>query len=269
MPHARIDGLVLHYELHGRVGPPLVLVHGYTGDLTDWRHQVAAFAPDHRVLVMDHRGHGRSQAPADPEAYRVERMARDVEALADHVGFDRYHLVGHSMGGMVAQEIALRSPGRLRSLTLEDTAGDFALGRSEAVQALFDARLGLARERGMDAIARLPAPPPPPHQTAERIAEERERLARMPVEGFAGAWRALCRWPGTRERAHAIRTPTLVIHGELDALLVPGSTWLAETIPGARLEVVPEAGHAPQEERPDLFNAALRRHLADGGCEVD
>lgn len=262
MPHATIDGFEMYYEQHGTGGEPLVLVHGYTGDVSDWRHQIADFAPTHRVLVMDHRGHGRSGAPADRDGYTVERMADDVEALVAHVGLDRYHLVGHSLGGMVAQEIALRSGERLLSLTLEDTSYDFAIGRNETVRRLVDARLRLAEEQGMEAVARLPGPPPPPHQTPERIAEERARLARMAVDGFAGAWQALCRWPGTETRAHAIRTPTLVIHGELDAVLIPGSTWLAETIPGARLEVVPEAAHCPQYERPDVFDAALRRHLA-------
>ena len=252
----------MYYERHGARGEALVFVHGYTGDVSDWSHQIAGFAPTHRVLVMDHRGHGRSGTPCERNSYTVERMADDVEALADRVGFERYHLIGHSMGGMVAQEIALRSGERLLSLTLEDTAHDFAIGRSELVRGLFDARLRLAEEQGMEAVARLPAPPRPPHHPRERFAQEQARLARMAVDGFAGAWQALCRWPGTESRAHAIRTPTLVIHGELDAMLIPGSRWLAEAIPGARLEVVPEAGHSPQLERPELFNAALARQIA-------
>ena len=112
MPHARLDGFEMYYERHGTQGEPLVLVHGYTGDVSDWQHQIEGFAASHRVLVMDHRGHGRSGAPRDRESYTVERMSDDVEALVAHVGMGRYHLVGHSMGGMVAQEIALRSEGR-------------------------------------------------------------------------------------------------------------------------------------------------------------
>lgn len=265
MPQLRIDGFEMYHELHGAGGDPLVLVHGYTGDSSDWRHQIAGFAPTHRVLVLDHRGHGRSGAPADRESYTVERMAEDVEALVTLVGFDRFHLVGHSMGGMVAQEIALRRPERLLTLTLEDTVHDFSLGRSEPVRRLVEARLRVAEQQGMEALARLPAPPRPPHMPAERLAEEQERLARMSVDGFAGAWQAMCRWPGTEQRAHAIRTPTLVIHGELDAPLALGSRWLADNIPGARLVVVPEAAHSPQFERPELFDAALRRHIAERG----
>jgi pimeloyl-ACP methyl ester carboxylesterase len=191
MPHASIDGFAMYHELHGTRGEPLVLVHGYTGDVTDWEHQIAGFAASHRVLVMDHRGHGRSGAPPDRGSYTIERMADDVEALAARVGFGPYHLVGHSMGGMVAQEIALRSPERLLSLTLEDTMADFEIGRSPLVREIFDTRLRLAEAQGMAAVAQLPAPPRPPHHPRERFAQEQARLARMAVDGFAGAFQAL------------------------------------------------------------------------------
>lgn len=260
--HLAIDGADLYYELHGSAGPPVVLVHGYTGDVGDWRHQVAALAPAHRVLVMDHRGHGRSSAPAERSSYTIERMADDVEALARHAGFGRYHLVGHSMGGMVAQEIALRAPERLLTLTLEDTGPDFPIGRVEGVRELFATRIALGESEGMAAVAALPLPPLAPHMPQGRAVEERERLARMAVDGYAGAWQALCRFTPARERVRAIRTPTLVVMGELDRMVAEGSRWLADNVPGAVLETIAEAGHSPQFERPELFNAALLRHFA-------
>jgi len=262
VPVTTIDGVPIHWQLAGSGGEPIVLVHGYTGDVTDWREQLASFAPRHRVLAMDHRGHGRSGAPRDRGSYTIERMADDVQALVREQGFDRFHLVGHSMGGMIAQELALRAPDRLLSLVLEDTGPDFPVGRVELVRKLFEERLAIAERDGMAAVAALPLPPPPPHHKPERIAEERGRLSSMSVDGFAGAWRALCEWRGTRDRAQALRVPTLVVHGALDAMVVPGSTWLAENIPGAALEVIPEAGHSPQIERPALFDAALERHFA-------
>src|SRR5262245_23230794 len=125
MATTAIDGVEIYYEQHGTAGEPLVLVHGFTGDITDWRHQIEEFAPTHRVLALDNRGHGRSAAPSDPTAFGIERMADDVEALAAHAGFDRFHLLGHSMGGTIVQEIALRSPAKLLSLILEDTSFHF------------------------------------------------------------------------------------------------------------------------------------------------
>ena len=263
MPIERINGLQLHYELHGSDGEPLVFVHGYTGDITDWRFQLPEFSRTHRVLVIDNRGHGRSEALADRDAYSILHMADDVEALAAHVGFERCHLLGHSMGGGVAQEIALRSPERLMSLTLEDTSHGFGFSRNAAVAAYIAMRHKVADEQGMAAVAALPAvAPSPPHMPPERKSEEAERLTRMSVDAFIGAWRGLEGWAGTKERAAAIVAPTLIICGDLDQMLIEPSKHLASVIPDAELEMIPEAGHSPQYERPELFNAALRRHLA-------
>ena len=262
MPTAKINGIDINFERHGDAGEPLVLVHGYTGDITDWRHQLPEFSRTHRVLIMDHRGHGRSHAPSDRSRYTIDAMADDVEALAAEAGFERYHLLGHSMGGAVVQEIALRSPGRLLSLTLHDTTYRFGMSDIEIVRKYYEGRMRLAEEQGMAAVANIPPLiPPPPHLTAERQAETKARLAAMSVDAFIGAWHALHDWAGTEDRAHGIAAPTMVIHGDLDAPFIEPAKWFAKTILGAVVEIVPETAHSPQFERPALFNAALRRHL--------
>jgi pimeloyl-ACP methyl ester carboxylesterase len=231
------DGLTLHYERHGDSGAPLVFVHGYTGDITDWQHQIPEFSRTHRILILDNRGHGRSQAPADGSAFGIDRMADDVEALAAHVGFERYHLLGHSMGGAIVQEIALRSPTKLLSLILEDTSYCFAGHKLEFPEA--------------------PQPLPP-----ERQEQVLARMSRMTPETLLAAWQALMSWPGTETRAHRIDLPTLVIYGTHDApALVAGSKRLGELIPGSQTRSIAEAAHAPQEEQPEQFNAALRAFL--------
>jgi 2-succinyl-6-hydroxy-2,4-cyclohexadiene-1-carboxylate synthase len=262
MPHANVNGVNIYYERHGESGEPLVLVHGYTGDVTDWRFQIPEFAKTHRVLIMDHRGHGKSDAPADRSCYTVETLADDVEALVAHAGFERFHLLGHSMGGAVVQEIALRSPQKLMSLTLHDTSYRFAATRSETVKKWIAARNAIAESQGMAAVANMPGVTnPPPHMPEERRIAEKERLSRMSVDGFIGCWGALESWQGVKERAHEITAPTLVIYGALDGPLVEASKRLAAIIPGATLVEIPEAGHSPQYERPALFNEALRVHL--------
>jgi 3-oxoadipate enol-lactonase len=190
-------------------------------------------------------------------------MADDVEELAAHAGFERYHLVGHSMGGAVAQEIALRSAHRLLSLTLEDTGPGFGSRSRDDGYARYTAmRNRMADEQGMEAVAGIPSMfPSAPYATIERREEERRRLASMSPDGFVGASMCLREWPGTRDRISKVATSTLVICGELDTFLLPGSRQLAERIPGATLEIIPQAAHSPQYERPDLFNAALRAHL--------
>lgn len=263
MPTMNVNGIRLYYELHGDSGEPLVLVHGYTGDISDWRHQLPEFSGTHRVLAMDLRGHGRSEAPRDRSAYDLVQMSADVEALIDEVGFDRYHLLGHSMGGGIVQEIALRSPQRLLSLTLHDTSFKFDLTSDPVIEEWRKTRHALAETEGMAAVAELPPPaPPPPHMPPERLEEAKVRLAAMSVDAFLGAWQGLVDWEGTKDRAAAISTPTLVIYGDLDApALVKGSAKLAQLIPNVHVEVIPETAHSPQWERPELFNRALRRHL--------
>ncbi len=262
MPTAMINGVNLNYERQGDSGEPLVFVHGYTGDITDWRHQVPVFSKTHQVLILDNRGHGKSEAPKDRTTYSVLQMADDAEALVAHVGFERYHLLGHSMGGAVVQEIALRSPGRLMSLTLHDTGPTFGLRRNEMVQQWIAQRHRTAEEQGMAAVANIPSPiAPPPHLTKERQEETKQRLANMSVDAFIGAWDGLNGWEGTEGRVQDINVSTLVICGDLDAALIEPSRFLASAIPNAKLEMIPEAGHSPQYERPDIFNEALRRHL--------
>jgi 3-oxoadipate enol-lactonase len=262
MAFATVNGVKLYYERHGESGEPLVFVHGYTGDVSDWRLQIEEFSRDYRILVMDLRGHGRSEAPSERRLYSVPLMVEDVEALVKLAGFERFHLVGHSMGGAVAQEIAFRDPEKLLSLTLADTALKFDVQPDDATFQFRAQRIQVALRDGMPAAAALAPPYVPPHMPLERIEETNERLARMSVGAFIGAAQALFEWEGSVERASRIRTPTLVICGDLDApALVEASRRLAELIPNASLEVIPEASHSPQWERPELFNRVLRRHL--------
>ncbi|HUF54836.1 MAG TPA: alpha/beta hydrolase [Dehalococcoidia bacterium] len=264
MPRATINGVELNFEIIGEGGQPLVFVHGYTGDITDWHHQVPAFSPSFQVVAIDLRGHGASHAPTDRSHYSIDHFAEDVETLIDDLGIGRYHLLGHSMGGTIVQEIALRSQERLLSLTLHDTTDSFgAVGNNGPIAMWRDYRFKVAEEQGMAAVAAMKTPfPPPPHMPTERQASTDERLSRMSVDAFIGAWLALEAWPGTRDRITAVSVPTLVIYGDLDTgFLIEGSKRLAQNIPGAQLAVIPETGHQPQWERPELYNAALGAFL--------
>ena len=240
MPFAAPHGVRLHYARHGDAGEPIVFVHGFTGNSTDWAHQVEAFAGDHRLLLLDNRGHGASDAPADRDAYSIDDMVADTLGIIDIVGFDRFHLVGHSMGGVIAQEIALGQPGRLLSLTLEDTSHWF----------------GDHEEPGGTR----------PHIPPEEMRIGAERVAKMSRDALAGAWKGLLGWPGTTERARAIALPTLVVYGTRDASrILDGSRKLEALIPGARLVGIEGAGHSPQREQPRVFNDALRRFIEEVG----
>jgi pimeloyl-ACP methyl ester carboxylesterase len=190
------------------------------------------------------------------------QMADDVEALVAHAGFERYHLVGHSMGGAVAQEIALRNPAPLLSLTIEDSGYDFGVRKIDAVVKFMEARNRAAEEQGMQSILEWTAKfPSPPHATPERREEEKARLGRMSVDGLIGGWQALMGWTGTEDRLESLSVPTLLLYGDLDAGVVKQMDKMAKIIPGAALSIIPEAGHSPQFERHEIFNRALRAHL--------
>jgi 3-oxoadipate enol-lactonase len=260
MAFVSVDGIRLYYERHGGSGDDLVFVHGYTGDTTDWHHQIAEFHDTHRVLVLDNRGHGKSDAPTDRDAYSIDRMSRDLEALTGELSIDRYHLVGHSLGGVIAQEFALRHPEKLLSLTLHDTSFSFASRNAHpAMKAWIENRFQVADTQGMQAVAEMQIPlPPPPHMPKHRIEDTTKRLARMSVDAFVGAWKGLSEWKGTADRAHEISTPTLVVCGDQDAAPIKrGSEKLVELIPGAQMKMIPECGHSPNWERPKLFNKAV------------
>lgn len=262
MPHTMINGFSMHYQVHGpEAGEPLVLVHGYTGDLGDFFDQIDEFSKTHRVLVMDHRGHGDSEGPDDIASYTITQMADDVEAIVVHARFDRYHLVGHSMGGAVTQEIALRSADRLLSLTLFGTSSDFKVGSIPAVRMWMEARNKLAMEQGMAAVAAMPQMlPSTPHFPAGRREYEKARTLRMSPHGLIGGWHALTTWKGTTERIKNITTPSLIMAGALEPAAKTAPV-MQEQIAGSTLVIVPESGHSPQFERPEIFNAAVRAHL--------
>ena len=235
-PAAIVDGLRIHYERHGDAGDAIVFVHGYGGAKEDWSHQVREFARDHRVLVFDHRGHGASDGPADEGAYTVERLVADTERVIACAGVEDFHLVGHSIGGAVAQEIALGRPDRVRALMLCDTTDWFGD---------HDVPGGTA-----------------PFVPADLARTAARRGTSMPAAALRGTWRGLLAWRGTRDRASGIASRSLVLYGDRDASrIVEGSRRLEQRIPDACTAVIRGAGHSPHLERPEDWNRAVRRFL--------
>jgi pimeloyl-ACP methyl ester carboxylesterase len=223
--------------------------------------------------VYDTRGHGATTAPGDMKAYSLARdYVGDLTALLDHLGIDRAHIGGLSMGGMIAQEFALQHPERLRSLLLFDTGpGMGALGRSPALRARFEAMRGmmqkLARTQGMDSVidamrnspmAQARGNGPVPEAVRRHIANMRK----MNVDGYLGGAAAMQEWDGAVERLHQVTVPTLVLVGEQDQLLEPSRVIHAK-IPHSRFVLIRESGHGSNMWQPERFIAATLDFLAD------
>lgn len=254
----RLPGQEIAWRRDGPAdAPPVLLVHGILGDHRVWDAVAADLARDHAVLRYDLRGHGRSSAPPGP--CTMEQLADDVPALLDGLQVERVHLVGSSLGGMIAQQVAVRHGARLLSLTLANTAA------AQAAPAAWEERIRVAREQGIAALAgpTLQRWFPEAFQRAApaEVARVRDILLGTSVEGFAccaGAVRQLAQLA----LLPRIGVPTLVVAGTLDQAIPHAATAkLAELIPGARLVSLP-TGHQAAVEQPEPFASAWRAFVA-------
>jgi 3-oxoadipate enol-lactonase len=262
---AHCNGIDIHYEITGSSGPWITFSHSLAADLTMWRDQVAHFARTHRVLCVDTRGHGRSSAPAT--AYTLEELASDLRALLDHLGIERTHFVGLSMGGMIGQTFALRYPGRLASLVLADTTSRYG---AEA-QAMWAGRVKAATEGGMAPLVEAtlsrwftaPWRADPAHAGA--LAEVGNMIRNTPAAGYAGCCHALPKIDVTHRLAE-ISAPILVICGAQDEATPPAMAQaIAAGAPGAELVMIDQAAHLSNLEQPAAFNAAIERFITRHG----
>ena len=256
----------------GAGGRPLLLVHGFSGtkrDFTEdgWLDRLADVG--WHAVAVDQRGHGASEKPAGVDAYSFPILAADLVALVGALGWSRVTLLGHSMGGMVAQFVAL-STDLLDGLILMDTSHSrpggldpemMRLGRSLVEEGGTAKLVATTNELGINALGT------PAH---ERLCAEREGYVEFGEAGTLAAsadmWVAMLdamldqddRLPALA----ALDLPTLVIAGEQDSGFVDQCRALAATIPCARLEIIAEAGHSPQFEAPEAFWDALSGFLS-------
>ena len=268
---ADLGDVSLHVVDAGEGGRPVLLVHGFTANAEEVAGVIEPLAElGWHAVAPDLRGHGRSDRPTDAGAYSLELMAADVVALADWLGWDRFALLGHSMGGGVAQIVALDHPRRLTGLVLASTFHGPVPGISmELVQ------LGcwVVREAGMeglaDAQAARRAENPESVAAFERLQEAipgyaEQSRARL-VSTSPDMWMAMApRFVEQEDRLSrlaALEVPTAVIVGELDGTMGDDCRRLAEDIPGATLTVIAGAGHVPQLEAPDAWWAAVSGFL--------
>jgi len=275
MPTAHVNGIDLHWEESGG-GDPLLLIMGLAADSVAWMLQRDAFAAHYRTIVFDNRGVGRSGKPAGP--YSIAQMADDAAGLLDAIGVERPHVAGVSMGGMIAQELALRHPARVRSLVLGCTyaSPDAAVSAqfAESLQA-FGATRGADGQIQVDPAALNPMAfiqrLLPLTFTPQFIMTELPKLMQM----FSGALQygfdmpailaqvAATQAHDTSDRLGHIRVPTLVFCGDADQLIpASNSDLLAARIPGARLVKLPGGSHGFNFETPDAFNRQVLDFLA-------
>lgn len=257
MPTAVLDDVEINYRIEGDGPETIVLVNGLADDIESWAFQLPAFLEaGYRVLRFDNRGIGHSGRPTGP--YTTAMLAHDTKALVDELGVDRFHLVGVSMGGMIAQEYALEHPDDLRSVTFACTyaaPGPFC-------SRMFALWADMAPVMGVPAIMRdvaLWAFTPEFFQSRAEEAAEFEiamRFMDQPVPAYLAQLNSI-QTHDTTDRLGSLSVPTLVLAGEVDILipvelsrrlhgLIPNATWATTA-----------GGHACLWEHPDPFNQSV------------
>jgi len=261
MEHAQIKGINIAHELGG-AGTPMVMIHGAQGDQTMFAGLAATFRPRFKVLTFDQRGSGLSDKPDMP--YSVEMLADDTAALMDHVGFADAHIIGVSMGGMIAQEFALRHARKARSLVLGCTTpgGPKSIRETGLATNAYSTKEMSAEERGR-ALAEAAFTKGYLASHPELISLMVEQRRQRPIDpvGFARRLEALQTFD-TYDRLPQIKCPTLVITGKDDALIPwENSRLIAGRISGAQLRILEPAGHCFWLEQPEQSRAAIEQFL--------
>ncbi|TPK98444.1 3-oxoadipate enol-lactonase [Mesorhizobium sp. B2-4-12] len=260
MPFVTIGGITLHHryvEAKGKT-PPVVFINSLGTDLRIWDEVVTLLAGEMPLLVYDKRGHGLSDNGNGVRS--IDDHVDDLCALVDHFGFDKVVLFGLSVGGMIAQGFHARRPERVEGLILSDTA--HKIGTIES----WNSRIAAVERFGIDAIADgVMKVWFTPHFHAARAADLagcRNMLTRQALPGYIGTCKAV-RDADFTESARRIAVPTLCIAGDQDGSTPPDLVRsLADLIPGARFEIIRNAGHIPCIEQPEALVALIRGFIA-------
>ncbi|MDR3415581.1 MAG: alpha/beta hydrolase [Nevskia sp.] len=255
MPFADLPGVRLYYEEAG-AGAPLVLLHGIGADHLDWEYQVPTLAQHYRVVTPDLRGFGSSQKAG---RYSIATFAADTWALLDALGIERFCLVGHSMGGAVALQMAVDRPQRVERLVAADTLPSFRID-TFGKRLMFAYRYFMMALFGPQRLARAISAKlfPGPHQQALRDRGGGKVNDRM---AYLRTLRGLVGW-SVADRLDRLTLPVLVAAAEHDYFPVSEAEAFARALPDARLRIFEQMHHAVPLEAPEQFNAALLEFLS-------
>ena len=268
MPTIATNGINLYYELHGS-GPALVLIPGLGYNGWMYSHMIPGLAEHFQVISIDNRGSGLSDKPAGP--YTAQMLAADVIGLLDAFDLPKAHIVGHSMGGFIAQALAIDYPDRVDRLVLSATnfGGPHHVPITPPAMAVLTDVSGDPIERLRRGIV-ISTAPGFAEANPEFIESWVQYRVQHPIDP-AGYQAQLAIGLGLLSEAASfehklgrVTAPTLVLFGEHDAVVPPGNAeLLAAKLPNARVEILPNAGHVFPFETPEAANQAITRFLLE------
>ncbi len=268
MPEVRVNGINIYYRVQGK-GEPLVLIMGLGGECGDWLLQARAFKKYYRVVTFDNRGVGRSDKPG--ESYTVKTMADDTVGLMDHLGIDKAHILGVSLGGMIAQEVAINYPERVRKLILVSTnagRGEKGEHSPELLRAM-----GLKEGFSDEDIRSVDMGRVMTSLNAHAFNSRAIKMVAVPfcsvraklfgIRGLKGQFEAAMTH-STLDRLHMIKASTLVMAGTGDRIVPSRSAdALASRIPDVRLVKIEGGSHTLVAEKRSRFNREVLNFLAN------
>ena len=246
MARAKLNGIEIDYEVSGG-GPAVLLSHGYSATRRMWDAQHRALGECHRVISWSMRGHGETESPTDPARYSAALTVGDMRALLGDLGVRRAVIGGLSLGGYVSLAFYLEHPEMVRALVICDSGPGYrSADAREAWNARALERAAALEARGLDALGKS-------REVREAVALHRS------AQGLAHAARGMLAQEGSRviDGLVSIQVPTLIIVGDQDQPFLAPCEYMAKKIPGARLEVIRDAGHSSNLDQPEAFNRVL------------
>lgn len=258
MPKLQINNVGIHYEVTGE-GTPLLLIHGLGSCSEDWQLQVPLFSHYYRTITPDLRGHGKSDKPQ--QRYNVDTTTSDVVELLKSLGYFPAHVVGLSLGGIIAFQLAINEPHLVKSLILVNTYPDAVL-RTLRHKLWYWQRLLIARMLGMKRLAQIRSRIlfPKPEQKELREAAI-ERIGSNEKKAYMSAIQSIIGW-SAMDKLHTITCPTLVISGDGDYIPVSLKKEYVAKIPNAELTVIEDSLHATPIDQPEKFNEVVLEFLS-------
>jgi len=257
MPFLHVNDIELHYEVTGE-GEPLLLIHGLGSSGRDWRPQIDFFSRRYQVIVFDIRGHGQSSRPPGP--YSIGLFADDTAKLIERLLVPPVHVLGLSLGGMIAFQLAVGYPYLLKSMTVVNVGPQVKLTSLKLIMKMFR-RFMIIRFLGMRKMGEDLAQdlfPQPEHASIRDTFIE--RWAENDKRAYLATMKAIMGW-SVADRIESITIPTLAIASDLDYTPVAFKEAFVARMPRANLTVISDAHHAVPIERPDIFNTIVASFL--------
>ncbi|MEN8223782.1 MAG: alpha/beta hydrolase [Bacteroidota bacterium] len=257
MPFLKENDISTYYEVLGS-GPPLLFIHGLGSSTIGWKYQLNYFSKDYQVICYDIRGHGQSDKPAS--AYSIKQFSQDCEVLIRSITDKPVHVIGMSLGGFVAFQLALDHPELVRSMCIVNSIPGFVKGGPK-VWIRVRLRILITRLLGLRTMARLLSKQLFIGQDYEEIRSEFiEEWAKNDKKAYLNTIQAIRSW-SVADQLENIRVPTFMLASELDYTSVEIKKYFAEKMPDCSLLVIKDARHALPVEKADVFNAEVHKFI--------